>query len=116
MKSIPIITIDGLSGSGKGTISKMLCIELGWNILDSGALYRTLAYLMEKHFGILMPRNFEIEFSKHVQGQTESLGCELLEQDIEIHGKNQNYYHLDKYINTQLICGLQVIYSIKIIK
>ena len=48
MKSIPIITIDGLSGSGKGTISKMLCIELGWNILDSGALYRTLAYLMEK--------------------------------------------------------------------
>ena len=47
MEDIPVITIDGLSGSGKGTISKMLCLELGWNILDSGALYRTLAYLIE---------------------------------------------------------------------
>jgi len=47
MEEIPIITIDGLSGSGKGTISKMLCFELDWNILDSGALYRTLAYLIE---------------------------------------------------------------------
>ena len=48
MADIPVITIDGLSGSGKGTISKMLCLELGWNILDSGALYRTLAYLIEQ--------------------------------------------------------------------
>ena len=48
MEDIPVITIDGLSGSGKGTISKMLCDELGWNILDSGALYRTLTYIIEK--------------------------------------------------------------------
>ena len=48
MGKVPVITIDGLSGAGKGTISKMLCIELGWNILDSGALYRTLTYLIEE--------------------------------------------------------------------
>ena len=48
MSKVPVITIDGLSGAGKGTISKMLCAELGWNILDSGALYRTLTYLIEK--------------------------------------------------------------------
>jgi len=48
MSKVPVITIDGLSGAGKGTISKMLCNDLGWNILDSGALYRTLTYLMEK--------------------------------------------------------------------
>ena len=48
MSKIPIITIDGLSGAGKGTVSKMLCTELGWNILDSGALYRTLTFLIEK--------------------------------------------------------------------
>ena len=48
MKRIPVITIDGLSGSGKGTISKMLCNDLNWNILDSGALYRTLTFLIEK--------------------------------------------------------------------
>ena len=47
MEEIPVIAIDGLSGSGKGTISKILCLEFGWNILDSGALYRTLAYLIE---------------------------------------------------------------------
>jgi len=48
MSKVPIITIDGLSGAGKGTVSKMLCIELGWNILDSGALYRTLTFLIDK--------------------------------------------------------------------
>ena len=49
MSKVPVITIDGLSGAGKGTVSKMLCTELGWNILDSGALYRTLTYLIEKN-------------------------------------------------------------------
>jgi len=49
VKEIPVITIDGLSGSGKGTISKMLSDDLGWNILDSGALYRTLTFLMENN-------------------------------------------------------------------
>ena len=48
MSKVPVITIDGLSGAGKGTVSKMLCTELDWNILDSGALYRTLTYLIEK--------------------------------------------------------------------
>ena len=40
----PVITIDGPSGSGKGTISQQLAEQLGWYHLDSGALYRLLAY------------------------------------------------------------------------
>ena len=40
----PVITIDGPSGSGKGTISRMLAARLGWHYLDSGSLYRVLAY------------------------------------------------------------------------
>ena len=47
MTNVPVITIDGPSGSGKGTISQMLARELGWHILDSGALYRTLAYYLD---------------------------------------------------------------------
>ncbi|MGD0466227.1 MAG: (d)CMP kinase [Gammaproteobacteria bacterium] len=43
--SYPVITIDGPSGSGKGTISNMLAEKLGWHFLDSGALYRVLTYL-----------------------------------------------------------------------
>jgi cytidylate kinase len=36
----PVITVDGPSGAGKGTISHMLAARLGWHFLDSGALYR----------------------------------------------------------------------------
>jgi cytidylate kinase len=42
--AVPVITIDGPSGSGKGTISQYLATKLGWHHLDSGALYRLLAY------------------------------------------------------------------------
>ena len=41
---VPIVTIDGPSGSGKGTISKSLALELGWNYLDSGLIYRCYAF------------------------------------------------------------------------
>ncbi len=41
--SVPVITIDGPSGTGKGTISLQLAQRLGWHFLDSGALYRLVA-------------------------------------------------------------------------
>ena len=40
---IPILTIDGPSGSGKGTIARRVADQLGWHLLDSGALYRLVA-------------------------------------------------------------------------
>jgi cytidylate kinase len=42
MNKAPVITVDGPSGSGKGTVCNLLANALGWQLLDSGALYRLL--------------------------------------------------------------------------
>lgn len=42
--NIPVITIDGPSGTGKGTLCHLLAEHLHWHLLDSGAIYRVLAY------------------------------------------------------------------------
>lgn len=41
---VPVITIDGPSGSGKGTVAQIIAARLGWHVLDSGALYRLVGY------------------------------------------------------------------------
>ncbi|MEE9446959.1 MAG: (d)CMP kinase [Arenicellales bacterium] len=46
--SAPVITIDGPSGVGKGTVSAYLAKALGWHYLDSGALYRILGYAADQ--------------------------------------------------------------------
>jgi cytidylate kinase len=43
MLDAPVVTIDGPSGSGKGTVSRAAAKSLGWHLLDSGALYRLVA-------------------------------------------------------------------------
>ena len=45
----PVITIDGPSGSGKGTLASLVARKLGWCLLDSGALYRLLAFAAANH-------------------------------------------------------------------
>ena len=45
---IPVLTIDGPSGAGKGTVSRLVAKKLGWHYLDSGSLYRSLAIAIQK--------------------------------------------------------------------
>lgn len=47
--TVPVITIDGPSGSGKGTIARRVAEALGYHLLDSGALYRLTALSAEKN-------------------------------------------------------------------
>ncbi|MCD8564852.1 MAG: (d)CMP kinase [Burkholderiaceae bacterium] len=43
---VPVIAIDGPTASGKGTVTALVAAELGWHVLDSGALYRLAAWTM----------------------------------------------------------------------
>ena len=62
-----VVTIDGPSGSGKGTIAQLLADELGWHLLDSGALYRVLAYAaLEKNISIDDESDALIALAEHL--------------------------------------------------
>ena len=45
---IPVITIDGPTASGKGTVAQRVASALGWGVLDSGALYRLTALAVQQ--------------------------------------------------------------------
>jgi cytidylate kinase len=47
----PVITIDGPSGSGKGTVTQRVADRLGWHVLDSGALYRLVGLAVDESGG-----------------------------------------------------------------
>lgn len=89
----PVIAIDGPSGSGKGTLARALAARLGWNFLDSGALYRLVAYAALRtavrldDVGALaaLARGLEIRFvldSTHPEGLRVLLGGEDVTEEI----------------------------------
>jgi cytidylate kinase len=78
-KNIPVITLDGPSGTGKGTICHMLANHLGWQVLDSGCLYRVLAYAA---------RNKKIDFN-NTAAMVELAHTLNLRFETDSHQKNQ---------------------------
>ena len=74
---IPIVTIDGPSGSGKGTLAKKLSIDLKWNYLDSGLLYRCYAFFYRKKTQKIdqelasLKFNFSYEMEQVIWNQTD---------------------------------------------
>lgn len=86
-ENIAVIAIDGPSGSGKGTISKRVAIQLGWHLLDSGALYRLVALAAERHAIAVENQEALIQLAAHldVQFKAKSAKDELV---IELEGEN----------------------------
>ena len=82
---IPVITIDGPSGSGKGTIAQNVASQLGWNILDSGSLYRltALACIQEKI-------DFEDEASVEAIARNLPVSFNSTQQGLKILLKNED--------------------------
>jgi CMP/dCMP kinase len=77
MNSVPIMTIDGPSGSGKGTVARAAAKTLGWGLLDSGALYRLVA-LAGRHAAVSLENgpalaqlaiDFDIRFGADSAGE-----------------------------------------------
>lgn len=93
MNNIPIITIDGPTCSGKGTIARRISKSLRWNLLDSGILYRLVALSsMRRGFD---PRN-EVMLAILAQHLKISVcnGCVYLEEDVsnDIRGEGVGNY------------------------
>ncbi len=80
MSPVSVLTIDGPSGSGKGTVSRRVAERLGWHLLDSGALYRLVRWLAGLPASLQAMKRLTRESllpSKYVSGRT-LLGEELI--------------------------------------
>ncbi|MFP4560336.1 MAG: (d)CMP kinase [Thiohalorhabdus sp.] len=91
--SAPVVTIDGPSGTGKGTLANLLAQELGWHYLDSGALYRAVGWaaiqegipLEAAHAEELgaLARNLDIRFQPEAEGPVRTfIGEQEVTQDL----------------------------------
>ena len=74
---VPVITIDGPSGSGKGTIACKVATALGYHLLDSGALYRLVALsaqtsgisLQDAHKLAELAHDLDVRFDSNENGE-----------------------------------------------
>ena len=88
----PVLTIDGPSGAGKGTVSRLVAKELGWHYLDSGSIYRSLAIALQKAYIDLANINDIVKIAHDMELEFEC-GDELI---VKLNGENiTNQLNLD---------------------
>lgn len=72
---IPVITIDGASGTGKGVVTQRIAKKLGWKLLDSGVLYRVLAFAATKD-------HISFEDEPALQQEAEKLAVQFITTEV----------------------------------
>ncbi len=90
MTHVPVLTIDGPSGAGKGAVSSAVARRLGWNVLDSGAVYRAVALaainaevdISDSAALIALSENLPLEFRPGNDGIEVSLGGTSVGDDL----------------------------------
>lgn len=87
MAEVRIVTIDGPSGSGKGTISRRLAERLRWHYLDSGALYRVLAVAAQNHGIALDDAEALVTLAAHLDVQFEP-APDPADDAVQLEGEN----------------------------
>jgi len=73
---VPVVAIDGPSGSGKGTVARRVAASLGWHLLDSGALYRLVGLeatckgivLDDETALAVLARDLDVQFASDAAG------------------------------------------------
>ncbi len=90
---VPVLTLDGPSGVGKGTICLRVAAELGWHILDSGSLYRLTALFAERNSSlnntpqlIEIARKLDVKYTAESDHLKISLGDEDVTDAIRVEG------------------------------
>jgi len=79
MGEIPVITIDGPGGSGKGTIAALLAERLGWHLLDSGALYRVVG-------AVALARGIPLDDDSGLAAMATGLQIRITEDAVQVDG------------------------------
>jgi cytidylate kinase len=79
MGDIPVITIDGPGGSGKGTIAALLAERLGWHLLDSGALYRVVA-------AVALARGIPLDDDSGLAAMATALQIRITQDAVQVDG------------------------------
>lgn len=78
---VPVITIDGPSGSGKGTVSQRVAGHLGWRMLDSGALYRLVGHAVKE-------ANLSFENINEVINIAKNINVEFTDDSVRLNGRD----------------------------